>query len=246
LLHPTSRCSSSGSPGRRLRYVRFLSANPSPRVLALGAPPPARSADPERERLVRRARRLAHVGLAWHGAEASIFLVLGIVAGSVALVGFGADSLVEAFAGIVVLWRLKDSRSGSATAERRAQQLIAWSFWLIAAYITVDAGRALIGGHEPDVSWLGIAFSVVTLIAMPVLARAKAGVGHQLGSSATVSESRQTMLCAYLSAALLTGLLANAALGWWWADPVTGLVIAAMAAREGREAWRGEQCGCCP
>jgi divalent metal cation (Fe/Co/Zn/Cd) transporter len=209
------------------------------------APAPAGSTGAEREHLVARGRQLAHVGLVWHGAEAAIFILVGVLAGSVALVGFGADSLVEAFAGVVVLCRLADSRSASAATERRAQQLIAWSFWLIAAYITVDAGRALIGGHEPDASWLGIALSVVTLVAMPVLARAKAHVGHQLGSSATVSESRQTMLCAYLSAALLVGLLANAILGWWWADPVTGLVIAAVATREGREAWRGEQCGCC-
>ena len=177
---------------------------------------------------MRRGRQLANIGLAWHVAEAATFVIVGALAGSVALVGFGADSLVEAFAGGVVLWRLADSRSSSVMAERRAQQLIAWSFWLIAAYISVDAGRAL-----------------VTLIAMPVLARAKADVGHQLGSSATVSESRQTMLCAYLSAALVVGLLADAALGWWWADPVTGLVIAAVAVREGRDAWRGEQCGCC-
>jgi divalent metal cation (Fe/Co/Zn/Cd) transporter len=222
-----------------------VSAGPSLPALPLVAPAPPVAAGPERERLVRRGRRLAHVGLAWHGAEAATFIVVGVIAGSVALVGFGADSLVEAFAGVVVLWRLADRRSGSATAERRAQQLIAWSFWLIAAFITVDACRALIGGHEPDVSWLGIALSVVTLVAMPVLARAKADVGHRLGSSATVSESRQTMLCAYLSAALLVGLLANAALGWWWADPAAGLVIAAVAGREGRDAWRGEQCGCC-
>jgi divalent metal cation (Fe/Co/Zn/Cd) transporter len=235
-----------GTGGRRFESGRPdchkpVSAHPSPPILPLALS----SAGPERERVVRRGRRLAYLGLGWHAAEAAIFILVGALAGSVALVGFGADSLVEAFAGSVVIWRLADARSSSATAERRAQQLIAWSFWLIAAYITVDAGRALVGGNEPDVSWLGISLSVVTLVAMPVLARAKADVGHRLGSSATVSESRQTMLCAYLSAALLAGLLANALLGWWWADPVTGLVIAAVAAQEGLEAWRGEQCGCC-
>ncbi len=209
--------------------------------LPLASPGP----DPERNRLVARGRLLARVGLAWHGVEAAAFIVVGILAGSVALVGFGADSLVEGLAGVIVLWRLADAQRSSATAERRAQQLIAGSFVLIAVYIAADAARSLLGANEPDVSWLGIGMAVVTLVAMPALARAKADVGHRLGSSATVSESRQTMLCAYLSAALLVGLLANAAFGLWWADPVAGLVIAAVAAREAREAWRGEQCGCC-
>jgi divalent metal cation (Fe/Co/Zn/Cd) transporter len=205
----------------------------------------ATSALPLHQPLVRRARVLAWAGLGWHAVEAGAFMVVGVVAGSVALVGFAADSLVEALAGLVVLWRLADARAASPAAERRAQQLIAASFALIAVYISVDAARSLIGGHEPDATWLGIALAAVTLVAMPLLARAKADVGRRLGSSATVSESRQTMLCAYLSAALLAGLLANAALGWWWADPLAGLVIAGVAAREAREAWRGEQCGCC-
>jgi divalent metal cation (Fe/Co/Zn/Cd) transporter len=192
--------------------------------------------------LQRRARGLARLGLAWHVVEAAWAIAAGIVAGSVALVGFGADSLVEVLAGVVLLWRFGASRAGSAGAERRAQQLIALSFGLIAVYITADAARSLIGGHEPAESAPGIALAAIALVTMPLLARAKTRVARRLHSSATASEARQTVLCAYLSAALLAGLLANAALGWWWADPVAGLVIAGAAAREGREAWRGRAC----
>jgi divalent metal cation (Fe/Co/Zn/Cd) transporter len=208
----------------------------------LPAAPPQPTVKPE---LVRRARLLARLGLAWHGIEAAVAVAAGIVAGSVALVGFGADSLVEALAGVTVLWRLGGGRVASQSAERRAQQLIAASFLLIAAYVGFEAARNLIVAAHPDVSWAGIALSVTTLLTMPPLARAKARVAHEIGSSATVSESRQTMLCAYLSAALLVGLVANAAFGWWWADPVVALLIAGVAVREARDAWRGEQCDCC-
>ena len=195
--------------------------------------------------LVRRARALALLGLAWHLVEAAIAITAGVVAGSVALVGFGADSLIEAFAGIVVIWLMAESRAASPVAELRAQRLIAASFAVLAAYIGVEAVRDLVAGHHPESSWVGIGLAAVTLATMPPLAHAKRRVAEQLGSSATASESRQTMLCAYLSAALLVGLLANAALGWWWADPVTALVIAGVAVREGRDAWRGESCSCC-
>jgi divalent metal cation (Fe/Co/Zn/Cd) transporter len=199
-------------------------------------------APPRRARLQRRAQGLARLGLAWHLVEAGVALAAGIVAGSVALVGFGADSLVELLAGAVLLWRFGAARASSPGAERRAQQLIAVSFGLIAAYIAVDGVHALAGGHEPDPSGVGIGLGVVTLLSMPALARAKTRVARELHSSATASEARQTVLCAYLSAALLAGLLANAALGWWWADPVAGLAIAAVAAREARSAWRGDAC----
>jgi divalent metal cation (Fe/Co/Zn/Cd) transporter len=195
--------------------------------------------------LVRRARLLARLGLAWHGIEAAVAVIAGIAAGSVALVGFGADSLVEAVAGVTVLWRLGGARVSLESAERRAQQLIAASFMLIAAYVGIEATRNLIVAAHPDVSWVGIGLAGLTLVTMPPLARAKARVAHEIGSSATVSESRQTMLCAYLSAALLVGLGANAAFGWWWADPIVALAIAGVAVREARDAWRGEQCDCC-
>jgi divalent metal cation (Fe/Co/Zn/Cd) transporter len=194
---------------------------------------------------VRRARLLAWVGLGWHVVEAAVALVAGVVAGSVALVGFGADSLIEAFAGVVVLWLMADARSASPRAERRAQQLIAASFAVLAAYIGIEAIRDLVGSHQPEGSWVGIGLAAVTLATMPPLAHAKRRVAEQLGSSATASESRQTMLCAYLSAALLVGLLANAVLGWWWADPLAALAIAGVAVREARDAWRDESCSCC-
>jgi len=199
----------------------------------------------ERRRLVARARLLAWVGLGWHVVEAAVALGAGIAAGSIALVGFGADSLIEAAAGIVVIWLMADARSASPQAERRAQQLIAASFAVLAVYVGVEAVRDLVAAHRPQDSWVGIGLAVVTLATMPPLAIAKARVGRALGSSATASESRQTMLCAYLSAALLVGLLANALAGWWWADPLVALAIAGVAVREARDAWRGEACGCC-
>ncbi len=195
-----------------------------------------------RARLLRRARQLAWVGIGWHVIEASVAVTAGVVAGSVALVGFGADSLIEAIAGLVVIWRLASTHTMS---ERSAQQMIAASFYVLAAYVAVEATRSLAAVDRPGVSWVGIGLSVVTLATMPPLAAAKARVADALGSSATKSESRQTMLCAYLSAALLVGLGLNALLGWWWADPVTALAIAGVALKEGREAWRGESCCTC-
>jgi divalent metal cation (Fe/Co/Zn/Cd) transporter len=202
----------------------------------------------DRDALVRRARVLAGVGLAWHLVEAAVAIAAGVVASSVALVGFGADSLVEAVAGVVVLWRFAGARATSAAAERRAQRLIGVSFFAIALYVSVEAARSLIGAHAPDASWVGIGLSVVTLVSMPPLAAAKARVADRLDSAATRSEGRQNLLCAYLSAALLVGLLANAALGWWWADPLAALAVGFVAVREGRAAWRGHA-GCadgCP
>jgi divalent metal cation (Fe/Co/Zn/Cd) transporter len=199
----------------------------------------------ERQRLTRGARRLTQLGLAWHALEAAIAITAGVIAGSVALVGFGADSVIEAGAGLVVLWLVTGERLSSRGAERRAQQLIAASFLLLSLYVTIESARDLIGGHHPAVSWVGIALAAVTLVAMPPLAAAKRRVGTALGSSATTSESRQTMLCAYLSAALLVGLLANALAGWWWADPAVALLIAAVALTEARDAWQGESCNCC-
>jgi divalent metal cation (Fe/Co/Zn/Cd) transporter len=199
----------------------------------------------ERESLVRRAKFLARLGLAWHGVEATVAIIAGIAAGSIALIGFGGDSLVESLAGFILLWRFADSRSASHAAEQRAQKLIGASFWLLAAYIGVEAIRSLIGGNHPEVSYVGIGLAVVTLATMPPLAAAKARVGERLGSSATKSEGRQNLLCAYLSAGLVVGLGANALFGWWWADPVTALFIAAVAVREGREAWAGNACDDC-
>jgi divalent metal cation (Fe/Co/Zn/Cd) transporter len=231
----------SANDGKRLGNVVHVDTHaPLPVLPVVSSQPSA-----ERNRLVGRARLLARAGLGWHAAEAAVALGAGVVANSVALVGFGADSLIEAAAGLVVLWLMAGERSSSADAERRAQQLIAASFVLLAVYVGVQAARDLLEGHHPGVSWVGIGLSVLTLLAMPPLAAAKRRVGHALGSSATMSESRQTLLCAYLSGALLAGLLVNAIAGWWWADPLVALAIGAVAVREAREAWRGKSCGCC-
>jgi divalent metal cation (Fe/Co/Zn/Cd) transporter len=196
-----------------------------------------------RERLVRRAKLLAWLGVGWHGVEAAIAVSAGVVAGSIALVGFGADSLIESLAGIILLWRFAAPR---ASAERSAQKLIGISFYLIAVYVGFSQPRSLLAGARPEASWIGIGLAAFTLATMPPLAIAKASVGEKLGSSATRSEGQQNMHCAYLSAALLVGLGANALFGLWWADPITALLIAGVAVKEGRESWRGESCCTAP
>lgn len=195
-----------------------------------------------RDQLVRRAQMLAWLGIGWHIAEAAIAIAAGIAAASIALIGFGADSLIESVAGLVVVWRFAETRQDSEAAERRAQRLIGASFAVIGIYVGAEAIRSLLVGTHPAASWVGIGLAAVTLATMPLLARAKARVGDELHSSATVSEGRQNLLCAYLSAGLLVGLGANALLDWWWADPVTALAIAGVALYEGREAWRGNAC----
>jgi divalent metal cation (Fe/Co/Zn/Cd) transporter len=205
--------------------------------------PPVSPSTAERARLERRTRLLAWGGIAWHVVEFAIAVAAGVAAGSIALIGFGADSLIEALAGGVVLWLFTGNRRGSSAAERRAQQLIAVSFFVLAAYVGVEALRTLVSGDHPDASWVGIGLAAFTAPTMPLLAYAKRRLGNQLHSAATVKEAAQTQLCAYLSVALLVGLAANALAGWWWADPLTALVIAAVALKEGRESWRGE--GCC-
>lgn len=205
--------------------------------------PLRRVALPPRARLERKARLLAWGGIAWHFVEFLIALVAGIAASSIALIGFGADSLIEAMAGFVVLWLFTGRRLDSPTAERRAQQMVAVSFFILAAYVGVESIRTLVVGDHPETSWVGIGLAAFTAPTMPLLARVKRRVGQQLNSAATVKEASQTQLCAYLSVALLIGLLANAIGGWWWADPIAALFIATVAVREGRESWRGE--GCC-
>src|SRR5207249_7826784 len=197
-------------------------------VPTVAAPLPAR----ERAKVERQARLLAWGGIGYHFIEFAVALFAGIAAGSIALIGFGADSLIEALAGFVVVWLFTGARLGSQRAERRAQQLIAASFFVLAAYVGVESIRTLAGGHEPDASWLGVGLAAFTLPTMPLLALVKRRVGRGLNSAATVKEASQTQLCAYLSAALLVGLLANALAGWWWADPTAALVIAAVAVRE--------------
>jgi divalent metal cation (Fe/Co/Zn/Cd) transporter len=195
----------------------------------------------ERVRLGRRAQLLAGASVTYNVVEAVIAVTAGIVAGSVALVGFGLDSVAEVSSGLIILWqfrhRLPESR------EQQALRLMAFSFFALAAYVTVESVRALFGSGEPAPSPVGIGLAIASLIIMPVLSWAQRRTGRALGSNAVVADSTQTLLCTYLSAVLLVGLVLNATLGWGWADPIAGLVIAAVAVREGIEAWRGE--GCC-
>jgi hypothetical protein len=162
---------------------------------------------------------------------------------SIALIGFGLDSAIEGFASVVIVWRFTGHRMFSARAERRAQRLVAVQFLLLAPYVAVESLRGLIGGEHPDATWVGIGLAISSVILMPMLGIAKQRLADQLGSAATKGEGRQNMLCAYLAGALLIGLLGNALAGAWWLDPAVGLLIAAVAVKEGREAWRGE--GCC-
>jgi divalent metal cation (Fe/Co/Zn/Cd) transporter len=198
-----------------------------------------------RRELERRVKRLALIGNGWHLVEFAIALGAGVAAGSVALTSFAGDSIVEVFAASVIVWLFSAGRGESEPAERRAQQLVAASYVLLVAYIASHALYDLATSSRPATSWVGIGLAVVTAPTMPVLAHAKRKVGQALNSSATVCEAGQNQICAYLSLALLTGLLLNALAGWWWADPAAGLVIAAVAVHEARETWRGATCDCC-
>ncbi|GAB3014903.1 hypothetical protein GCM10011376_07020 [Nocardioides flavus (ex Wang et al. 2016)] len=199
------------------------------------------TAPADRARLGRRAQLLAAASVAYNAVEAVIAISAGLVAGSVALVGFGLDSVVEVSSGLIILWQFRHRMPESR--ERRALRLMAVSFFALAAYVGFESVRALLGDHEPEASPVGIGLAVASLAIMPFLSWAQRRTGRALGSEAVVADSTQTLLCSYLSAVLLVGLLLNATLGWYWADPLAGLVIAAVAVREGREAWRGE--GCC-
>jgi divalent metal cation (Fe/Co/Zn/Cd) transporter len=177
--------------------------------------------------------------------EAGVAIAAALVAGSVALLGFGLDSLIELASASTILWLYTGSRSNSDAAERRAQQLITVCFGALALYVTFDAITTLASATKPDVSWPGVAVSTGAIVFMPLLARAKGRVAAQLGSAATAGDAAQSWLCAISAAAVLLSILANSALGWWWLDPIVGLGIAALAIREGREAWAGNVCGDC-
>lgn len=195
----------------------------------------------DRARLGRRAQLLAAASVSYNLVEACIAIAAGVVAGSVALVGFGLDSVVEVSSGLVILWQFRHRLPQSR--ERQALRLMALSFFALAAYVSVDSVRALLGGSEPDASPVGIGLAIASLMVMPFLSWAQRRTGRALHSSAVVADSTQTLLCTYMSAALLIGLVLNAALGWAWADPAAGLVIAGLAVKEGLNAARGK--GCC-
>lgn len=170
--------------------------------------------------------------------EAVIAIGAGLLAGSIALVGFGADSVIESFSGAIILWRL----FAGERREKLALQLVGGSLLILAAYVLFDAVKSLLTYERPDESFLGIALAAVSLIIMPVLARSKRRVATDLNSSAMQADSKQTDICAYLSAILLGGLVLNALFGWWWADPIAALVMIPIIAKEGIGALKGENC----
>jgi divalent metal cation (Fe/Co/Zn/Cd) transporter len=193
---------------------------------------------------IHRGLSLEYFTVAWNLVEAAVALLCGAVAGSIALIGFGLDSLIEVSSGGILLWRLQADRDQQRRerVERSALKLVGLSLLLLAAYVAGDSLISLVRREAPERSLPGIALAIASLIAMPVLARAKRRVASALGSPALQADSRQTEICAYLSAVLLLGLLLNAALGWWWADPVAGLVMVPLIAYEGSEALRGKTC----
>jgi divalent metal cation (Fe/Co/Zn/Cd) transporter len=195
------------------------------------------------ERLAGRARALSWLSLAWMTVEGAVAILAGLAASSIALIGFGLDSAIEGFASVIIIWRFTGHRIHSDAAEDRAQKLVAIQFFVLAPYVGVESVRALVGGERPEESLVGILLALGSVVVMPLLGIAKQRIADQLGSAATKGEGRQNMLCAYLAGALLLGLLGNALVGAWWLDAVVGLLIAGVAVKEGREAWRGE--GCC-
>jgi divalent metal cation (Fe/Co/Zn/Cd) transporter len=202
------------------------------------APPSLR--DVERARLNRRVRLLVTTTISYNVVEAVIAISAGAIAGSTALIGFGLDSVVEVSSAAIVAWQF--SGTNPQARERTALRVIAWSFYALAAYVSVESLRAVFGAAEAEPSTVGIALAAVSLVVMPFLSFAQRDAGRALGSASAVADSKQTLLCTYLSGVLLVGLLANSVFGWWWADPIAGLVIAAVAVKEGREAWRGDAC----
>ena len=202
----------------------------------------------DRQQVLRRGRRLEYVTVGWNSLEAFASIVAGIFAGSIALVGFGLDSVIETSSGAAMLWRLHHRQERTADSRERAERItlrvIGWSFLALALYVAADAGHSLWSREAPSESIPGIVIAVLSLIVMPFLARAKRKVAGALNSQALHADSRQTDLCAYLSAILLGGLVLNAALGWWWADPVAGIIMVPIIAREGVQALRGDPCGC--
>ena len=201
---------------------------------------PSTTSPDRRAALERRVRLLVAATITYNVVEAAIAITAGSAAGSTALIGFGLDSTIEVASASAVAWQF--SARVPEHRERFALRMIAWSFFALAAFVVFEAVRALVGAADPDHSTVGIVLASVSLLVMPFLSRAQRTAGRELGSATAVADSRQTLLCTYLSAVLLVGLVLNSSFGWSWADPVAGLVIAAVAVREGREAWRGDTC----
>lgn len=196
-----------------------------------------------RAEVLRGASKLEYFSLTWNVVETVVGMVAGVMAGSVALIGFALDSVVESSSASILIWRIRAERHGHRTseeAERKAVRLVAVAFWALAVYVGGRAVWDLVRGEAPEESLVGIALAVVSLIVMPLLARAKRRAATKMDSLAMQADASQTSLCTYISAFLLVGLGANALFGWWWADPLAGLAIAALAANEGRELWTAE------
>lgn len=193
---------------------------------------------PEEALLLRRAVRLEWFTITWNVIEAVVAIGAGIVAGSIALVGFGFDSSIEGVAAVVVIWQLRGAHDKSR--EQRALKIIALTFFVLAGYVVVESVRDLVTKAEPEVSAIGIGVAIVSIIVMPTLGFAKKHLADRMGSPVLRADAAETFLCAWLSVILLVGLLLNATVGWWWADPVAAVGIAWLALREGREAWSGE------
>jgi divalent metal cation (Fe/Co/Zn/Cd) transporter len=193
--------------------------------------------------LVRRVRLFVAASITYNVIEAVVAIGAGAVASSTALVAFGLDSVIEVSSAVAVAWQF--SGGDHEQRERTTLRVVALSFFALALYVTVESVYALAAGQRPEHSSVGLALATVSLVVMPVLSAMQRRTGRELGSGSAVADSKQTLLCTYLSAALLVGLAANSLLGWWWADPVTALAIGAVAVREGREAWRGDAC-CAP
>jgi divalent metal cation (Fe/Co/Zn/Cd) transporter len=204
------------------------------------------AAQPERAALVVRGQRLEYLTLAWNSLEAAVALASGLAAGSVALLGFGFDSVIETFSGATLLWRLRRDYDSLRRehAERTALRLVGISLVLLALYVAGGALRTVIARQQPERSIPGLAIAAGALIVMPLLARAKRRVAAALASGALQADSRQTDIRAYLSAILLAGLLLNALWGWWWADPAAALLMSPLIAREGVNSLRGRSCAC--
>lgn len=196
--------------------------------------------------LVRRGRWLEYFTIVWNLLEGIISVVAGLLAGSIALVGFGFDSFIESASGGALLWRLHlDHPERREQAEKFALKLVGTSFILLATYVTFDAVKSLIQREAPEATYLGIGIAALSLIVMPLLARAKRRVAKEIHSHAMEADARQTDICTYLSAILLGGLLMNALFGWWWADPVAALVMIPIIVKEGIEGLSGQTCGDC-
>lgn len=198
------------------------------------------AADVRRRRLVRRVRLVVLLTIAYNVVEAVVALAAGAAADSSALLAFGLDSVVEVSSAAAVAWQF--SGGDHEARERVALRAVAISFLALAVVVAADAGASLLAGRAPAHAPVGIVLAAASLVVMPVLSAVQRRTGRALGSRAVVADAAQTLLCAWMSAALLVGLLLNALLGWWWADPVAGLVIAVLALREGLEAWRGDVC----